>query len=574
VPLMDMITESLLEEFSKEQELTKLPKDQRFEHFAAYITVRRQYSETFDTFDIHTGKGGDTGIDAFAAIVNGALITDVSEFEDVAAAASYLDVVFIFVSAQQTASFDTAKIGNFGYGVGDFFSTDRPKLARNDKIDDAVAIMKAIYKRSAKFKRGNPACKLYYVTTGRFENDRNLLARRDAVISDLKASSQFSAVDFYLIGAEGIQKLYWQAKNAISREFEFSNRTVMPAIAGIKEAYLGLLPAGEVLNILRDDDGEMTKSIFYDNVRDWQDFNDVNSEIRATLLSDTNARFALMNNGITIIARHLQPTGNRFHIEDFQIVNGCQTSHVLFEVAREHTIDNSVMIPLRVIATQDEDVINAIIRATNRQTQVQEDQFFALTDFPKQLEAFFDTFPDAKRLYYERRSRQYDSMSIEKTRIVTQVNLTRAFAAMFMNEAHSVTRRYKSISAKIGTEIFGKNHKLHPYYVAAYALYKLEYLFRSHKVDSVYKIARYQILLALRLLMNPSPMPPMNSHAMERYCDVITKVLWDQAQSEEAFASAINVVDTVAKGNFDRDVVRSFPFTEGVIKECALRATT
>jgi hypothetical protein len=38
----------------------------------------------------------------------------------------------------------------------------------------------------------------------------------------------------------------------------------------------------------------------------------------------------LMNNGVTIIARHLQPTGNRFHIEDFQIVNGCQTSLCCF----------------------------------------------------------------------------------------------------------------------------------------------------------------------------------------------------------------------------------------------------
>jgi hypothetical protein len=71
-------------------------------------------------------------------------------------------------------------------------------------------------------------------------------------------------------------------------------------------------------------------------------------------------------------------------------------------------IDGSVMIPLRLIATQDEEVINSIIRATNRQTQVKEEQFVALTEFPKQLEAFFSTHPEGRRLYYERRSRQYD----------------------------------------------------------------------------------------------------------------------------------------------------------------------
>ena len=45
---MDLITQSLLDEFSTEQEITSLPEDTRFEHFASYVTVRRQYGETFD----------------------------------------------------------------------------------------------------------------------------------------------------------------------------------------------------------------------------------------------------------------------------------------------------------------------------------------------------------------------------------------------------------------------------------------------------------------------------------------------------------------------------------------------
>ena len=46
---MDMNTESLLEEFSKEQESMSLKTDQRFEHFASCIAVRRQHTGTFDT---------------------------------------------------------------------------------------------------------------------------------------------------------------------------------------------------------------------------------------------------------------------------------------------------------------------------------------------------------------------------------------------------------------------------------------------------------------------------------------------------------------------------------------------
>jgi recombinase-like zinc beta ribbon protein len=52
-------------------------------------------------------------------------------------------------------------------------------------------------------------------------------------------------------------------------------------------------------------------------VRDWQDYNAVNTEIKASLgRPETRARFALMNNGVTVIAKTLRATGNKFRIED------------------------------------------------------------------------------------------------------------------------------------------------------------------------------------------------------------------------------------------------------------------
>ena len=94
-----------------------------------------------------------------------------------------------------------------------------------------------------------------------------------------------------------------------------------------------------------------------------------------------------------MIARTLRALRrDRFQIEDFQIVNGCQTTHVLFDCRDQ--ADNSLLIPLRIVATQDEDVVKSIIRGTNRQTKVEDDQFFALTDFAEQLEDYFLTLPD------------------------------------------------------------------------------------------------------------------------------------------------------------------------------------
>ena len=567
---MDMIIKSLLDEFSTEQELRQLPEDQRFEHFATFITVKRQHGDTFNTSDLVTGSGGDCGIDAFAAMVNGTLVTDVGDVEDVASISGYLDVTLVFVQAERSAAFDGSKIGDFGFGVTDFFS-DTPKLKRNSRIKEAVGLMRAIYSHSPKFKRGLPTCKLYYVTTGRWEGESDLVARKDAVSADLQALQLFGQVDFSAIDANGIRELYLQAKNAIRREFEFANKAVVPSIANVTEAYIGILPVTELLTILRDDDGDIARSVFYDNVRDWQAYNDVNEEIRNTLLSEQGARFALMNNGVTIIARELGKVGNRFSIEDFQIVNGCQTSHVLFEAARDSTLDPSIMVPLRLIVTQDEDMINGIIRATNRQTEVKDEQFFALTEFPKQLEAFFDAFADDRKLYYERRSRQYDSQQIEKTRIVTQANLARSFAAMFLGDPHTVARSYKNIRAKLGEDIFRKDHQLMPYYVAAFTLYKLEFLFRSRRVDPKYKPARYHLLYAVRLLMSAKPLPQMNSRAMDKRCREMAGLLWDHAGSDDLFNNAVSAVEAAIDGReFSRDAVRTLPFTEALTRACGV----
>lgn len=497
--------------------------------------------------------------------MNGVLIADVESVAELDAAREF-DVTFVFVQADRGATFDAAKIGHFGFAVADFFK-EQPQLPRTAEVSAAAEIMSAVYERSAKFKRGNPACRLYFATTGTWVGDQLLESRRQATIDDLTATNLFREVTFDPLGAEGIQKLYRQSKNAIEREFLFESRVTIPDVPGVTQAYLGFLPMPEFMKIISDDTGEMLFGLFYSNPRDWQDYNDVNVEIKGTLKSADKSRFVLMNNGITIIARDVRPTGDKFVIEDYQIVNGCQTSHVLFEQADKN--DKTVAVPVRLIGTQDEGVINAIIRATNRQTPVSEDQFFALQEFPKHLEQFFQTFPLPQRLYYERRSKQYERLAVEKTRVITQPNVIKAFAAMFLQEAHRTTRNYSALKDKVGKEIFGKGHRMEPYYTAAYALYKLEYLFRSGKLEPKYKPARFHILLAARMLGNPDPLPKfMNSYEMENYCKPIMETLWDATKSDDLITFAAEAVDAAAGSNFDRDNIRTEPTTKNVIAKC------
>ena len=470
---MDKITEAQVEEFCAEHSLVTLKPSAQFEHYVGYAAVQSLYGETFDTTDIVLG-GDEPGIDAIAIIVNGVLVVDMDAFLAVADAASSLDVVFIFIQADRGTSFETGKMGTFVFAVRDFFA-DTPQLPRTTRLTELAQIQVAIYDQSAKFKRANPSCYLYYATTGQWTGDTVLDARRRTGIAELESKNVFDEIVFECAGADFLQKLYRQARNAVARDFTFSNHTAVPEMPGVTEAYLGFIPAKDFLSIIASDDGEIMRGIFESNLRDFQSpDNRVNAAINGTLSSDHKARFVLMNNGVTIIARVLRRTAHKFHIEDFQIVNGCQTSNVLFDFDGE--VDD-VMVPLRLISSDDDDVIQSIVTATNQQTQLSREQLFAATEFPKKLEHFFQAYDPAHRLYYERRSRQYDRQSIEKVRIVTQANTIRAFAGMFLEVPHQTTRTFNALLDNVGKTIFVDGQKLDPYYVSAFTLYKLERLF-------------------------------------------------------------------------------------------------
>ena len=560
---LDRITRGLLDEFGTEFGVADLPEDRRFEHMTAWITTRRHYNDAqFDPADIVTGSGGDTGIDGIAIIVNNNLVTDVDTITDLLELNGYLDVTFVFIQAERSSGFDMAKIGQFGFGVKDFFADG--KLPRNDLVQSAREVMEAIYTASGKFKPGNPACFLYYVTAGKWQADPALVVRADNERSDLLATQMFSKVEFVPVGADQIQALYRQTKSTITREFTFDQKVVVPDVQGVKEAYIGLLKANDFLALVCDTNGQIIKSLFYENIRDWIGYNAINTEIQHSLISNQKDRFALMNNGVTMIARELKVTGNKFTVQDFQVVNGCQTSHVLHD--NRILLDDSVRIPFRLVCTQDENVIESVIRATNRQAEVRDDQFFAMKDFAKRVEAYFKTMTVEHRVYYERRPHQYDSQDIERMRVITHQNLVRAVGAMFLGEPHITTRTFRQLAAKVGKEMFKETDRLEPYYVSAYALYRLEQAFKK-TLDAKYKPARYQILLIARLLMDGAPLPKMNSKEMEKRCDAMLPTLYKDKDTAHLFLTAAGKLDEVAGSGWNRDTIRTDPITKAIFQK-------
>jgi hypothetical protein len=307
-------------------------------------------------------------------------------------------------------------------------------------------------------------------------------------------------------------------------------------------------------------------------VRDFQGANDVNRQIAATLNSDSRECFAVLNNGVTIVARELRTTADKLYIEDYQIVNGGQTSHVLFQ--ERDTLTDRVFIPIKVISTEDDALTTAVITATNSQTVVKTDELNSRAEFERKLEQFFNTFDGPKALHYERRSKQYsENTEIEKVRIITRQQLVRSFAPMFRDEPHRATGYVPGLMAQLGDQIFHEDHVPELYYASAFAHYKLEFFWRNAQIGPESKPGRWQILMAARHLAIGDKIGFLNSREAVRNANKLCDVLWSDKDALALFTKATAVVGKATGGTWERDRMRNEPTTQDVLRTLASEST-
>lgn len=567
---MDRITENLLKEFSQEHGYLTLSQTEQFEHFVNFSVVSREYSESFDPNDVHVGRGSTQGIDGLAIIVNGSLVTEEEEIDDLLAANKYLEVDYIFMQAKTSTSFDGADIGSFIEAVRDFFR-DQPRLKRNAYLEQKAKVADHILKYTAKM-RHNPTCSLFYVTTGKWTHDNNLLARLEQGKEDIEATELFSRVAVDALGAAEIQRLYRQSKEALTVEIEFPNKVTLPEISGIEQAFIGTIPASVFLKLIIDEVGNIRKSVFEDNIRDFQGDTQVNDGIRKTLRSASVNTFVVLNNGITIVCHGLKVTGNKFVISGYQIVNGCQTSHVLFDCQQDFDT-SAVMLPVKLICTQDENIVADIIRATNSQNAVKPEELEAMTEFQKRLEAYYRTFSGIGTLYYERRSKQWVSSSVEKSRVITIPNQIKAISAMFLDLPHRVAGYYGTVRSRIGDQLFKLDHNDIAYYTSALALSRLDSLLKAKVIEPKYRPLRWYLLMLLRYHIAGKDVPPLNSKKIELYCRPIIDSLLDGEKSRLAYQEVIDKVEKHGIPEVNKDIVKTQVFRDKLLEPFIIKLT-
>lgn len=545
---MDKIIEGFVEGFKDEFNFDKIDQSKLFEHFVNYVLVSKIYPDRSSLDKINVGGTRNPGIDGLAIMTNNHLVTAQKEVDYFIQEADLLEVEFNFIQSKTSESFDMGSISSFLASVKDFFRDC--DLDFEDDLLNLRDLKDYIYKNSIKMDR-RPSLKMYFATAGKWLDDSNLLAIINSNIIDLKSTDLFDEVKFIPIDANKLKSLYREIKNKITKEIIFEKHTILPKMENVTESYLGILPVTELIKVTSDDDGELIKTIFYDNVRDFQGFNKVNSGIKTTIVDGKSSdKFVLLNNGITIVAKSLNKVGSAFKISDYQIVNGCQTSHVL-----HHTKDKltpNIFVPLKLIVSDNEDTINDIIRATNSQTEVKNEAFEILRPFHKKLEEFYLSFEkeENKRLYYERRSRQYFGSRPKGEKIVGLSTQIASYIAMFLNEPQSTQRYFGELLSSYNSRLFRENNSCYPYYTSGLALNTVEEFFRENKLKSSTKRFKYHMLLLFRIKVAGERIPinTDGNKEHEKYCKKLMETLWDKEKSLDIFKEFESKIEaTLAK---------------------------
>lgn len=537
---INAIIAALLKEFAENQQLVSLGEAEQFEHFVNYAILSDVYAGEFNPIDISTGTQ-EFGLDGIAVIVNGVLVEDPDEIDELKQKNKYLEAEFIFTQAKTSNSFDSGDLLKTLNAVEDFFGA--MKLLQGDRVLAKHTLKDHLYANAAYFRRGAPQVSVYFATLGNWQNDQNLMALVQKTKVVLDQTQLFSEITFEPIDAASLRQMYFRTKNAFSRQIEFEKSVALPSIPDVTEAYIGLLPAPEYLKLICDEHGAIKKQLFFDNMRDFIADSETNAEIAKTLSSPRHAEFPLRNNGVTIVARKLQRTGNKFDVEDYQIVNGCQTSHVVYN--ERNSLKPNVVVPVKIIVTDNDEVTSAIIRGSNVSNEFDRTQLWATEPFHKDVEIFFqNTFQGDARLYYERRRGQFTAdAKIEKVRIVTSKTLLKAFASMFLDRPHDVTKYYTLLEPEVGKSIFNPSHDLYFYYLAAYAAFRLESLFRNKWISADYKPTRNHLLMGFRYATIPTKVD-LSKHSAEKILGHAAKILWDQNAAAKVFNALTKEVST------------------------------
>ncbi|MCT4190898.1 AIPR family protein [Elizabethkingia anophelis] len=477
-----------------------------FELFSNYIVVSNVLNEDFeDPNAISTGKS--KGIDGLGIIVNNRIIKDETDLEKIGEREK-ITVRLCFIQATTLSSFSLQKFQSFTDEVINF-------LVGTNTIEPFSDILRKLFDEEGRFVEQmseTPIIDLYFcsgktnhtITQAEFDSEKKKIKLR----SDFKF--QFNLGDIHILQTEELKSYYENIDKFLEVLIEFNSEIELTEKEGIPVSFVSVLKFSELKKIIITNEGEgfLREKLFVENVRSKIEDSSVNNDILSTLNDDTKRPyFIYLNNGITILCeqvRRHEVSRNKFYIKHPRIINGCQTSHILFDyykLNRENA--DGIEVISKIISTVNPQLKKDIIYATNNQNAIDKD-LETLNDFHTKLEEYF-IGRDTLGIYFERLRGQYSEVS-PPYKVLSKELLGKSYISIILKEPHlmksnaiSRIERYRE-EGKIFTE--SSIPELDKYYYSGVLYFLLQKILANGIIQLRSKTMDMHILLGCDLKLN------------------------------------------------------------------------
>jgi len=429
--LRPLIEERVQQFFRDNPDSHFVSDNKRFLAYCMWMLLR-PYSLDYDqVVQGITDDSGDFGVDALYIFSSGQLLEEDSDLNGITPD-DQVELKLIQVTTDN--GFKESQMLKTKNGIDAIFSLQEP-LVGNEAFRRRGELSRAAVRRWASVSNSNPLkVNVYYVCFG----DASSITQSVSTVAErlVRSLAKNCAADARVnyLGAKEIFAL--GSQDSYSGELhcrdviEYVDRQNNPGLLG----WLSIVDANSLLSLLTNDQGQLEPRYFQYNVRDYYgQQKKVNRNIAETLRSDGRRNFWCLNNGVTIVCRQGNKLDKDITLKDFQVVNGCQTAHVLDECRGQLANDESCRVVVKVIQTTNEQVEADIIDATNSQTMVQGTALHANEPVQKAIEAHFLNYRPYI-LYYERRINFYRRRLKPASRIVPVIRLFQVMYSVFWKQ--------------------------------------------------------------------------------------------------------------------------------------------
>lgn len=473
-----------------------------FERFVNNIILTSFQPNAFvdtELFDfICVGGDNDLGIDGLGILVNGRLVKSKQDIDDILNFSSLIKVDIVFIQSKyREDGVSKDFFNNFAFGVRDFLS-EEIRSPINRAIQDFFDLKEYLFSIDVSERlEKNPTVWLYFAAFTDRSASQHVIAIKDQLVDDINSLNSYEIPIVKILDVKGLKDICDQNENQLKVTIKVKHVLPLSFVDNVDNSAVFSCYADEYMKILGGEEDLIRKTLFEDNVRDFQGLSSINNEIQVTLKENPES-FALLNNGITIVCDGYDQRNDFVTIKNPQIINGCQTSHILFNNRNSIALSKLPLV-VKIIATTDSDIVNKIVRAANRQNIVYEEAFETTREFHKTLEQFFLSMSIGDdKVYYERRAKQYLNNPQVKVNQKFGIKIvTQSYVGMFLEQVHQTHRHETVLIKEFQGKIFNDDQSFYPYYTATAAYYKLESFIRLESIDlREFLVYRYHILLA------------------------------------------------------------------------------